>query len=48
MDAMRPEMPGSLRCYNFPLTGDYVEYQAPRQFLSDVRKQECESLTIPK
>ena len=22
-------MPGSLRCYNFPLTGDYVEYQAP-------------------
>ena len=21
-------MPGSLRCYNFPLTGDYVEYQA--------------------
>lgn len=24
----RPDMPGSLRCYTFPLTGDYVEYQA--------------------
>mmetsp|Transcript_31045 Transcript_31045/g.81588 ORF Transcript_31045/g.81588 Transcript_31045/m.81588 type:complete len:720 (-) Transcript_31045:45-2204(-) len=23
-----PELPGPLRCYNFPLDGDYVEYQA--------------------
>eukprot|EP00435_Cladocopium_sp_Y103_P050406 s503_g15.t1 len=32
-----PEMPGSLRCYNFPLTGDYVEYQAHAAPVSRIR-----------
>ena len=34
----RPEMPGSLRCYNFPLTGDYVEYQAVSLSISAIRQ----------
>ncbi|CAJ1399359.1 unnamed protein product [Effrenium voratum] len=32
-----PDMPGSLRCYTFPLTGDYVEYQAHAAPVSRIR-----------
>lgn len=32
-----PDMPGSLRCYKFPLTGDYVEYQAHSAPVSRIR-----------
>ncbi|CAE7411425.1 CFAP57 [Symbiodinium natans] len=32
-----PDMPGSLRSYNFPLTGDYVEYQAHAAPVSRIR-----------
>eukprot|EP00913_Durusdinium_trenchii_P002841 g2629.t1 len=31
------ELPGSLRCYTFPLTGDYVEYQAHAAPVSRIR-----------
>eukprot|EP00929_Paragymnodinium_shiwhaense_P023265 TRINITY_DN1460_c0_g1_i1.p1 TRINITY_DN1460_c0_g1~~TRINITY_DN1460_c0_g1_i1.p1 ORF type:complete len:1300 (+),score=429.10 TRINITY_DN1460_c0_g1_i1:78-3977(+) len=32
-----PEVPGPLRCYNFPLDGDYAEYQAHSAPVSRIR-----------
>lgn len=32
-----PDLPGSLRCYSFPLSGDYVEYQAHAAPVSRIR-----------
>eukprot|EP00927_Polykrikos_kofoidii_P044410 TRINITY_DN38389_c0_g1_i1.p1 TRINITY_DN38389_c0_g1~~TRINITY_DN38389_c0_g1_i1.p1 ORF type:complete len:1288 (+),score=271.17 TRINITY_DN38389_c0_g1_i1:192-4055(+) len=32
-----PELPGPLRCYNFPLDGEYVEYQAHSAPVSRIR-----------
>ena len=32
------ELPGSLRCYTFPLTGDYVEYQVQSSRPGHVRR----------
>jgi len=32
-----PDMPGALRCYSFPLTGDYLEYQAHAKPVSRIR-----------
>lgn len=32
-----PDMPGPLRVYNFPLDGDYVEYQAHSQGVARIR-----------
>jgi len=34
---MEPEVPGPLRCYNFPLDGDYVEFQAHSAPVSRIR-----------
>jgi WD40 repeat protein len=34
---MEPEVPGPLRCYNFPLDGDYVECQAHSEPVSRIR-----------
>jgi cilia- and flagella-associated protein 57 len=32
-----PDVPGALRCYTFPLNGDYLEYQAHSAAISRVR-----------